>query len=410
MEWKKQTLLDTASLFEDGNWIESKDQSPKGILLVQTGNVGVISYRDKETKRYISEETFERLKCTEIFAGDILISRLPDPIGRACIIPKIPFRMITAVDCTIYRPKTDYDTRYVNYCLNANYSKEQVYKKISGSSRKRISRKNLGGIELPIPFKGGKPDLVEQKRIADKLDMLFAETEKGLSIFGKQKKRVQKIYQTVLSEFFGNTASSEIEWKSLKFSEELFKINTRTIDLKNAKDELVYLDIDAVKSGSIVNPKKISKKSLPSRARRIIKEGDVLIASVRPYLKSFAVVPKEYDSCVASTGFFVVERNVSLEPRYIFHFAMSELFINQTNSLVQGGSYPALNKELMGQISIPIPFKNGKPDLTEQKRIADELEKVSTQSENLSNLFVKQSKTFSALRSSVLNQSFQMQT
>ena len=58
--------------------------------MIQTGNVGNGEYKDKDDKaRYISEDTFTRLGCTEVFAGDILISRLPDPIGRACIVPEI---------------------------------------------------------------------------------------------------------------------------------------------------------------------------------------------------------------------------------------------------------------------------------------------------------------------------------
>ncbi len=173
MEWKTQKLIDITEIFDDGNWIESKDQSPKGFWLVQTGNVGVITFRDKEKKRFVSEETFKRLSCTEIFTGDILISRLPDPVGRSCIVPKTSFRMITAVDCTIVRLKEGYEPRYINYLLNAEQTKSQVYKMVTGSSRKRISRKNLGTVEVQIPFTGNKPDIAEQKRIADDLDAII---------------------------------------------------------------------------------------------------------------------------------------------------------------------------------------------------------------------------------------------
>ena len=89
-------------LFTDGDWIEAKDQSNLGVRLVQTGNVGITQYSDKENnKKWISEEKFEKLHCKEIFQGDILVSRLPDPAGRACIMPDLGTRMITAVDCTI---------------------------------------------------------------------------------------------------------------------------------------------------------------------------------------------------------------------------------------------------------------------------------------------------------------------
>jgi type I restriction enzyme M protein len=101
-EWK--SLGEIVEFMTDGNWIESKDQSESGIRLIQTGNIGIGEYKDRDEKaRFISEDTFQRLNCTEVFPGDILISRLPDPVGRACQVPLLPTKLITAVDCTILR-------------------------------------------------------------------------------------------------------------------------------------------------------------------------------------------------------------------------------------------------------------------------------------------------------------------
>ena len=105
-KWEYKTLGDVVSFVADGDWIESRYQSDNGFRLIQTGNIGNGIFKAKEDKpHYISEKTFDELKCTEIFKGDCLISRLPDPIGRACIIPDFGSRMITAVDCTILRFK-----------------------------------------------------------------------------------------------------------------------------------------------------------------------------------------------------------------------------------------------------------------------------------------------------------------
>ena len=102
--WPIKMLADVCEVFADGDWIESKDQSTKGIRLIQTGNVGEGAFKDRgEKARYISEPTFKRLRCTEIVEGDCLISRLPDPVGRSCILPDTGEKMITAVDCTIVR-------------------------------------------------------------------------------------------------------------------------------------------------------------------------------------------------------------------------------------------------------------------------------------------------------------------
>lgn len=139
--------------FIDGDWIESKDQSAEGVRLVQTGNVGNGEYLDKLDKaHHITESTFERLHCTEIFAGDILISRLPDPIGRACIIPKGLGKAITAVDCTIIRLKENRILpKYFIAATNSTAYQDKVRSFITGTTRARISRGNLATIEIPVP-------------------------------------------------------------------------------------------------------------------------------------------------------------------------------------------------------------------------------------------------------------------
>ena len=174
----KQVRLDELCLhFGDGDWIESKDQSEEGIRLIQTGNVGTGEYKDKDDKaRYISEETFARLGCTEVFPGDILISRLPDPIGRACIVPEMP-KSITAVDCTIVRLKDEIlSTFFVNFTKTPMYTM-QIDSFTTGSTRKRISRANLGSIMVPVP------DLARQERfvlIAEQSDKSKFELQEAI--------------------------------------------------------------------------------------------------------------------------------------------------------------------------------------------------------------------------------------
>lgn len=195
-------LADICTFFNDGNWIESKDQSSQGYWLVQTGNIGVIDFRDKETKRFVNEQTFQRLHCTEILPGDILVSRLPDPVGRSCIVPKTGHRMLTAVDCTIVRLGQDYDPRYINYFLNSDDARSQVYQMVTGSSRKRISRTNLGKVEIPIPFKDGKLDVEKQKYIANTLDKMFDMSKELGELFSKQAKYFARFRPSVLGQAF----------------------------------------------------------------------------------------------------------------------------------------------------------------------------------------------------------------
>ena len=162
-------LSSLCSTFVDGDWIESKDQSELGIRLIQTGNVGNGFFKDKEDKsRYISEETFDNLHCTEIYPGDILVSRLPDPIGRACIIPQGLGRTITAVDCTIICLKDiilpDY---FIAYTMTPSYA-AQINEVTTGTTRRRVSRANLGNILIPCPSIAKQQQFVAIVNQADK--------------------------------------------------------------------------------------------------------------------------------------------------------------------------------------------------------------------------------------------------
>ena len=143
----------TTTYFEDGDWIETKDQSDEGIRLLQVGNIGDGFYVEKnKLAKYISPETFGRLHCKEVFGGDILVSRLPSPVGRACIIPSVPYRMITAVDCTIIRFDSSILNKYYFLELtHTEYWDNQMKQIITGISRNRISRSNLGAVAMPLP-------------------------------------------------------------------------------------------------------------------------------------------------------------------------------------------------------------------------------------------------------------------
>ena len=150
---EKRNLKEVSVLFADGDWIESKDQALDGIRLIQTGNVGFGVYIDKtQNAKYISETTFHRLNCLEIYDGDILISRLPDPAGRACLLPKSTERRITAVDCTVIRTDSSViDRNYLLQFLCSEQYLKTVNSFLAGGTRQRISRKNLEGIEVPYP-------------------------------------------------------------------------------------------------------------------------------------------------------------------------------------------------------------------------------------------------------------------
>lgn len=167
--WSEVSIYELAnnqrSLFNDGDWIESEHIKTTGNRLIQTGNIGVGRLLDRGTKRYVSDESFSALKCKEVVPGDILICRLAEPAGRACLVTSLgERRMLTSVDVSIYRPDPGIiDRRFLVAVFSTPRWFQEVSERCGGSTRTRIARSELGRISIPIPR------LEEQARIADAL-------------------------------------------------------------------------------------------------------------------------------------------------------------------------------------------------------------------------------------------------
>ena len=185
----QKELATLCDVFIDGDWIETKDQSNEGIRLVQTGNVGQGYFKDKDDKsRYISDETFKRLNCTEIKAGDILVSRLPDPIGRACIVPNNIGKAITAVDCSIIRLNAHILPEFfIVYTQTVLYT-VQINKVVTGTTRLRISRNNLGKILVPVP------DMASQSKFSE----IVHHAEKSKSELRQAIEKIDRVMKSLM--------------------------------------------------------------------------------------------------------------------------------------------------------------------------------------------------------------------
>jgi len=193
-DWGKRKLATLCEKFTDGDWIEAKDQSNFGFRLIQTGNIGVAEFLDKpESKRWISQETFERLHCEEVLPGDILISRLPEPAGRACIVPFLGTNMITAVDCTIVRPSDDCYNKFLLQYLSSQQYFSVVKAHLAGGTRQRISRSNLADIDVPIP-----KDRAEQEQIGNHFDQL----DKLITLHQRKLEKLKNLKKAFLEKMF----------------------------------------------------------------------------------------------------------------------------------------------------------------------------------------------------------------
>ena len=316
--WGRKKIVDISTVFEDGDWIESKDQSAEGIRLIQTGNVGNGIFKDRgEKARYISEDTFKKLRCTEIFEGDCLVSRLPDPVGRACILPDTGEKMITAVDCTIIRfdQKQLISNWFLYYSLSNEYQNE-IQKQVTGATRQRISRKNLGLVSVPLP------SLPEQQRIVSILDEAFAAIAKAKANAEQNLKNAKELFESYLQGVFENKGDG---WEEKRF-EDLIKENQIGL-IKSTKEQsndkpYRYLKMDSITSNNnLVHDKYVYVDADKNELEKFtLNDGDFLLNTRNSYElvgKTCVFTPIDDEPTLFNNNIMRVVFNKGISSRFI---------------------------------------------------------------------------------------------
>jgi type I restriction enzyme S subunit len=161
------------------------------------------------------------------------------------------------------------------------------------------------------------------------------------------------------------------EWRVVRLGEVVEK--TRQIDPYKKPDwSFKYVDVSSIDNESlrITSHQNFTGKEAPSRARKQISAGDVLFATVRPYLRRIAIVPSELDGHICSTAFCVLRAKSEIDACYLFFVVSHEPFVQRVAEHQRGSSYPAVTDQDVLREVIPLP------PLAEQRAIAHVLRTV----------------------------------
>lgn len=165
--------------------------------------------------------------------------------------------------------------------------------------------------------------------------------------------------------------SHDWRFKPIKY---LCALNSRVLSESTSADtEIKYIDIGSVNSdGTWVVSEPMTFREAPSRARRILTDGDVLISTVRTYLRAIAHVEKVNDFLICSTGFAVLSAGKTVDSRFMAYWVRSKFFVEEVVSRSVGVSYPAINALDIGNLPFPVL------PLSEQCAIAAFLDRITS--------------------------------
>ena len=167
-------------------------------------------------------------------------------------------------------------------------------------------------------------------------------------------------------------------WKLVRLGD-IAKVNEKSLTKKSQPDFIRYIDISSVSTGAFDTPKLLKKDEIPSRAKRILRNNDFIISTVRPNLKQFSFIEEAQENLIASTGFCVISSNNSKLAWYLYSLITSDLFTEYLVKIADGGAYPAFNPKEIEDAIIPLPDKDNLEFISDTSRFFHKKIQLNTQ-------------------------------
>jgi len=407
--WNESTIVNLIGkdgLFSDGDWVESKDQDPNGaIRLLQLADIGDGKFVNK-SHRFVNDKKFELLNFTEILEDDVLVARMPDPLGRACLMPKLPQKCITVVDVAIIRPgKDSVLPRWLMHFLNSPEIRQRIELLSSGTTRKRISRGNLAQIELPIP------PLNEQKHIAEKLDSLLARVDSCQTHLERVPQILKRFRQSVLAAATSGRLTEDWreekgvngEWEETDIQSVAF-VGTGSTPLRSNSNFYSSKGTPWVTSAAtgqtfIHSAKEfVTKEAISAHRLKLFPVGTVIVAmygegKTRGQVSELAIEATINQACAA-----IVVDEAKVTKKYL-KLALQANYL-EMREMSEGGNQPNLNLSKIKEFTFPLPSPE------EQTEIVRRVEKLFAYAAKLEARYTSASEHVERLTPSLLAKAF----
>lgn len=264
------------------------------------------------------------------------------------------------------------------YCVSAQ--QRELLRRASGSTFREISRGSVRSLPIVIP------PLPEQRAIAAVLDSIDEAIERTEAVITATEQLREAVREELLTRGLPGWHSKwkdargfgiiPAEWKVnlLRDVTEINRAQWHPID----GSTIFYLDLSSVVApGRLSPPKEIPAEGAPSRARRLVRSGDILVSTVRPNLRGFARVLQAQENLIASTGFAVLSASPMAEGSFIYHLVMADSFSRYLSNAATGQAYPAVRPTDIGT------YRFALPSLPEQEAIGRLLDSIDEAIESL---------------------------
>ena len=339
----------------------------------KNGNIPWIKISDfKEKYIKFSEEKITKIglenSSAKILKKGTILYTIFASVGKVAILD-IEATTNQAIVGINLKEDNSIDKDFLYYFLSS--IENNIKKQARGVAQNNINISILKNISIPIL------SMSLQKNIVKTLNKL----EDILENFKQKKLLINFLNKSLFTRMFGDIRTNSKNWETKKIDECILN-NIENINLK-INGEIAYIDISSInnKENKIFSCKIYNNiNEAPSRAKKILNEGDILISTVRPNLKNIAILNnKILPLTIGSTGFCVLRFKDIINNKYIFEIIKSDNFTEMLVKKQIGANYPAISDRDIKLIEIPVP------PIELQNKFAERVEKI----EKLSFIFDK---------------------
>lgn len=384
-QWGRKTLRELLLLSDSGIWGEPGTPEDSFPVLRST-NISnwTLDLNGDLAYRRIPDNLIENYKLAK---GDIIVTKSsgsPNLIGQAALFYTDTHQIYLFSNFTQrLRPNKNLVVpAYLHAYLRSFEARkviEQMHHTTSGLRNLKLS--DYLSQEIPIPYPNDPArSLAEQRRIVARLEAMLEEVRAMRALLQSMRADWDALMESALAEVFPSQGRELPHgWEWVKVAQVVQDIPRRNPE-SEPDTSFQYVDIAAVDNQDFrIVPERVKTllgKEAPSRARKVIHAGDVILATTRPYLKNIAIVPEEFDNQICSTGFCVLSPITGkVDTRYLYYVVKTDLFIKQLLPKQRGANYPAVTDGDVFDSEIPIPYPDDpERSLAEQRRIVAYLE------------------------------------
>jgi len=392
--WKEEPLANLCEFERGLTYAKGDEVEVSNNVVLRATNINLeTNLLDFSELRYINDSVIVQ-KNKKVKKGSLIIctaSGSKNHLGKVAFIDN-DYNYAFGGFMGMITPKTTIVPKYLFYIMTSDAYKDFIGTLSDGVNINNLTFEKLK--RLPISY----PDYFEQERIVRILDEAFERIVKAKVNTEKNLRNARALFESYLEGVFSQRGEG---WVVKTVGEVVQK--TETVNpLHSPEDEFDYIDVSSIsnKTFQIEETQRLKGKDAPSRARKLVKTDDVLLATVRPTLRRIAIVPISLNDQVCSTGYFVLRPKPELDHRWVFYFLISKDFMRQMEILQKGASYPAVTDGEVKLQKIPIP------PLQEQFDIVYKFDALRIKTQQLEVIYQQKLAALEELKKSLLEKAF----